>query len=362
VGKSDPIDAEHTAKEVLAGRALAIPKLAEGAVETIRLVKIARDGAVRAQSQAMITLKAVLVTAPDELRAELGAVTACAALVGNYRSGSDAAIRYVLGALARRWGALHQEIKTHAQALKELTGAVAPNLLAAFGIGPDVAAELLVMAGGNADRIRSEAAFAKLCGACPIPASSGMTKRHRLNRGGNRQANAALYPGGGGAHALAHAHHGLRAAAHRGRSHQAPSHPLPQALPRARGLPTPSNRPHHRPGRLCRRVEGLDIYRSINAVVESLWRRMQVELLDRKRWSTRLELASAIFEYLEIFHDRQRRHSSLSMLTPGGVRGSPSTNNGSVIPRRRLHRSQDTPEPLGTRGGSADNSVTTIPA
>lgn len=65
--------------------------------------------------------------------------------------------------------------------------------LAAFGIGPDVAAERLVTAGGNADRIRSEAAFAKLCGACPIPASSGMTKRHRLNRGGNRQANAALY-------------------------------------------------------------------------------------------------------------------------------------------------------------------------
>ncbi len=77
--------------------------------------------------------------------------------------------------------------------LKDLTKAVAPELVDAFGVGPDIAAEMLVTAGSNTNRIRSEAAFAKLCGACPIPASSGMTKRHRLNRGGNRQANAALY-------------------------------------------------------------------------------------------------------------------------------------------------------------------------
>jgi transposase len=84
-------------------------------------------------------------------------------------------------------------IKVHSRLLKQLTKATAPALIEAFGIGPDVATELLLAAGDNTDRIRSESAFAKLCGACPIPASSGKTNRHRLNRGGNRQANSALY-------------------------------------------------------------------------------------------------------------------------------------------------------------------------
>lgn len=100
----------------------------------------------------------------------------------------------MLRALAQRWLALHTEIALHSRHLKRLTHTAAPQLGAAFGIGPDIAAELLVTAGDNGDRIRSEAALAKLCGACPIPASSGRTTgRHRLNRGGNRQANAALY-------------------------------------------------------------------------------------------------------------------------------------------------------------------------
>jgi transposase len=89
---------------------------------------------------------------------------------------------------------LHEEIKVHSRHLKQLTKTAAPELVAAFGIGPDITAEMLVTAGDNTDRIRSEAALAKLCGACPIPASSGKTNgRHRLNRGGNRQANAALH-------------------------------------------------------------------------------------------------------------------------------------------------------------------------
>jgi len=106
----------------------------------------------------------------------------------------DAAMRHVLGSLARRWLALHEEIKTHSRHLKVQTKAAAPQLVQAVGIGLDIAAEMLVTAGDNRDRIRSEAAFAKMCGACPIPAGSGKTNgRHRLNRGGNRQANAALY-------------------------------------------------------------------------------------------------------------------------------------------------------------------------
>jgi transposase len=200
-GKSDTIDAEHAAREVLAGKATATPKLADGIVEAIRLVKIARDTAVKAHTTAMITLKATLVTASDELRAELEPltdfklVTACAALIaGNDLADPAEAMRHVLGSLARRWLGLHEEIKVHTRHLKRLTKTAAPELVAAFGVGPDIAAEMLVTAGDNSDRIRSDAALAKLCGACPIPAGSGKTNgRHRLNRGGNRQANAALY-------------------------------------------------------------------------------------------------------------------------------------------------------------------------
>lgn len=200
-GKSDAIDAEHAARELLAGTATATPKLADGIVEAIRLVKIARDSAVKAHSQAMITLKATLVTATDDLRAELEPlsdfklVKACAELDTTGDIADPAvAMCAVLASLARRWLELHEEIKVHSRTLEGLTRSAAPDLLDAFGIGPDTAAEMLVTAGDNTDRIRSEAALAKLCGACPIPAGSGKTNgRHRLNRGGNRQANAALY-------------------------------------------------------------------------------------------------------------------------------------------------------------------------
>lgn len=200
VGKSDIVDAEHAAREVLSGQATSVPKASDGNVEVLRLVKIARDTAVKSRSQAMITLKATLVTAPDDRRAELKGlsdfrlVTACAALTDGPPSDPACATSYVLQSLARRWLALHEEIKEHTHHLKRITEETAPQLTAAFGIGFDSAAELLIAAGDNAHRIRSEAAFAKLCGVCPIPASSGKTTgRHRLNRGGNRQANAALY-------------------------------------------------------------------------------------------------------------------------------------------------------------------------
>ncbi len=200
-GKSDTIDAEHAARQVLSGARMAQPKTADGQIEALRLIKIARDTAVKARTTAMITLKATLVTAGDELRAELEPLTdfklvaACAELESATSLGDpDAAMRHVLGSLARRWLDLHEEIKIHSRHLKKQTKAVAPQLVQAVGVGLDIAAELLVTAGDNRDRIRSEAAFAKMCGACPIPAGSGKTNgRHRLNRGGNRQANAALY-------------------------------------------------------------------------------------------------------------------------------------------------------------------------
>ena len=104
-----------------------------------------------------------------------------------------ASVKHSLRSLATRWLTLSAEISTHDGALDSITRAAAPTLREAFGIGPDASAEMMIVAGDNPSRIRSEAAFAKLCGACPIPASTGVTNRHRLFRGGHRQANATLY-------------------------------------------------------------------------------------------------------------------------------------------------------------------------
>jgi transposase len=120
-----------------------------------------------------------------------------AAAAGSIAAGSAhltlASAKASLRAIARRWLLLDAEIKQHDAHLEVLTAAQVPDLLEARGIATGTAAEMLLLVGDNPERIHSEAAFAKLCGACPIPASSGKTIRHRLNRGGNRQANAALY-------------------------------------------------------------------------------------------------------------------------------------------------------------------------
>jgi transposase len=195
--KSDTVDAEAAARSVLAGTATAIPKTADA--EMIRQVKVARDTAVKARTSAMISLKAVLVNAPGELREQLQPLTKmalihrCAALRPGPVTDTTSAAKHTLRAIARRWLALDAEIKTHEQILNQLTTDLVPDLVAAFGIGADIASEMLIVAGDNPERVRSEPAFAKLCGVAPIPASSGMTNRHRLNRGGHRQANSALY-------------------------------------------------------------------------------------------------------------------------------------------------------------------------
>jgi transposase len=199
-GKSDTADAEIAARQVLAGVAKATPKFADGHVEMIRQLKVARDTAVKARTTAMITLKQVVVNAPAELRETLSVlsdkalVNRCARFrVGNLTDTTTSA-KFSLRTLARRWLALSAEIAEADRHLDQLTTNVAPSMRQAFGIGPDTAAEMLVIFGDNPDRIHSDAAFAKLCGACPVPASSGMTSgRHRLYTGGHRQANAALY-------------------------------------------------------------------------------------------------------------------------------------------------------------------------
>lgn len=198
-GKSDPIDAEAAARAVLAGTATATPKSGDDQVEVIRILKLTRDSAVKAQTQAVNQLKAVLVTAPCELRESLtglGQVTLlerCAALRPGEPTTPLSAAKYSLRLLARRALTLRAEAKHLRRHLTELTTAAAPALVALTGVGPDTAAATLLAAGDNPHRLHSEAAFAALCGTNPIPASSGKITRFRLNRGGNRQANAALH-------------------------------------------------------------------------------------------------------------------------------------------------------------------------
>ena len=148
----------------------------------------------------MLALKAIIVGAPEVLREQLEAITSKMALVRHLaalRPGplttTTASAKAGLRAIARRWLDLEAEIRVHDLHLGRLTERCAPEMVAAHGIGTGTAAEMLILVGDNPERIRSEAALAKLCGACPIPASSGKTSRHRLNRGGHRQANAALH-------------------------------------------------------------------------------------------------------------------------------------------------------------------------
>ena len=198
-GKSDPTDAEMAARALLAGVADATPKSGEGEVEMIRMLKSAKDSAVKARTQAINQMKALVVTAPAELRETLdglaaGAlVTRCKSFRTGRLDGPLAAARYTLRSLARRYLQLSKEIHELQVQLERLAGMANPALVSIFGVGLDTAATLLISAGSNPQRLRSEAAFASLCGVNPIPASSGKTNRHRLNRGGDRQANAALH-------------------------------------------------------------------------------------------------------------------------------------------------------------------------
>jgi transposase len=199
-GKTDCLDAEGAARSVLSGQATARPKTQTGSSEMIRDLKIARDTAVKSRSQAMVTLKTLIINAPADLRDTLDHIRGKVALIRHiaaFRPGDInsplASAKAAMRALARRWLWLHEEIIEHDKELERLVTERAPELMASHGIATLTVAEMLILVGDDPTRIRSEAAFAKLCGVCPIPASSGKTHRFRLNRGGNRQANAALY-------------------------------------------------------------------------------------------------------------------------------------------------------------------------
>jgi len=192
-GKNDPVDAEAAARAVLAGDAHAVPKDRNGTVGELRALVVARRSAIKARTQATNQLRALLVDGDDELRSRLGPLhkahlaRACAQLV------PSAGLRLALGSLGCRWLALNDEITNLDAAITGMVRRTAPRLLERHSVGVQTAAQLLITAGDNPDRLHSEAAFAAMCGASPVQASSGKTIRHRLNRGGDRAANSALW-------------------------------------------------------------------------------------------------------------------------------------------------------------------------
>lgn len=200
-GKSDPLDAENAARRALAGRDHTTPKDTTTIVEAIRLLHLARGGAIEARTAAFNQIKDLINTAPDSLRDRLRGKTLqrIAVEAGQFEANQDAladpeeATRAALRSIAHRVTALNQEIKALDRQLKALVTRAAPTTLELSGVGIINAAQLLITAGGNPDRLPSEASFAALCAVCPIPASSGKTTRHRLNPGGDREANRGLF-------------------------------------------------------------------------------------------------------------------------------------------------------------------------
>jgi len=201
-GKSDPIDALAAARAARTGRASATPKVKTGPVESLRMIKIARDSAVKDRTRALGQLRDLATTAPTAIHDELIGLTGKQRTARAARFRPDPtrladpvhAAKHAMRTLAQRIVALTEEIATADHAIDTLTADMAPTLRALPQVGPQIAAQLLITAGQNLDRMRSEASFAKLAGVAPVPASSGKhSTRMRLNRGGDRHANSALY-------------------------------------------------------------------------------------------------------------------------------------------------------------------------
>jgi transposase len=198
-GKSDPIDAYAAAAAALAEPDLPAPKTGDGQVEAVRQLLVARRSAVKARTAAIAQIKMLLVTAPETIRAkfrsldEEALISALARTRPAEATTAAGAAGHALRSLAKRHQTLTEEIDELDALLETLVKTINPGLVAARGLGTVTSAQLLVTAGDNPDRLRSEASFAALCGVSPIPASSGKTTRHRLNRGGDRQANSAIH-------------------------------------------------------------------------------------------------------------------------------------------------------------------------
>lgn len=199
-GKSDPLDAVAAARAVLADDGTATPK--DERTNVIRTLHLARRSGVKARTAAINQIKAILIAAPVKIREKYSGttvsalVTALAASRPRTGNGTDpltASTMSALKALAKRVQFLDEQDRDLTGQIDILVTEMNPALRAAYGVGPDTAAQLIITAGANPERLHSEASFAALCGAAPVPASSGQTTRHRLSRGGDRAANNALH-------------------------------------------------------------------------------------------------------------------------------------------------------------------------
>ena len=198
-GKSDPLDAVSAARAALSGRASGAPKGRDGAVEAIRALMVAKRSARSVRTQTINQARALVVTGPDDVRARFAAhgPAELVAELASLRPRPGSMVRYhtllSLRELGRRAQFLDGQLQRLDESIVPLVTARAPGLLALYGVGPDTAAMLLVAAGDHPERLRSEAAWAHLCATAPLSASSGKVTRYRLNPGGDRQANHALY-------------------------------------------------------------------------------------------------------------------------------------------------------------------------
>jgi len=198
-GKSDPEDAISAARAAQGGEAKGEAKTRDGNVESMRVLRIARASARSGRTKALNQMRSIVSTAPDELREELRGLSIyrllerCATFRPAERRDVVSLTKRTLRMLAQRALALEEEVKEIDRVLKPLLKETAPELLSVTGVGTDVGTALMVAVGDNPERLKSEATFAHLCGVSPIDASSGKNERHRLNRGGDRSANSALW-------------------------------------------------------------------------------------------------------------------------------------------------------------------------
>jgi transposase len=198
-GKSDPLDAVSAARAAQSGRAAGAPKGRDGSVEAIRALMVAKRSAAGERTQTISQARALVLTGPADIRARFArhSTVALVAALASQRPRPGDVVGYATGVALRELGRRAQfpgsQLERPGELIAPLVAARAPGLLAVYGAGPTTAALLLIAAGDHPGRLRSEAAWAHLCAAAPIPASSGKTVRHRLNPGGDRQANHALW-------------------------------------------------------------------------------------------------------------------------------------------------------------------------
>jgi len=200
-GKNDDFDAQSAAHAAFAKRRTVTPRSRDGMVESLRILKVCRKTAVQARRVALQIIQTSIVCSPDRLRDLLRNMTRMKLIrtlaawrpdLTGYRDVEEA-YKIALKSLARRYLELHDEVAELDDMIEAIVKDLAPELIARNGVGLNSAAQLLLTAGDNPERLRSEASFAALCGVSPVPASSGKTTRHRLNRGGDRAANSALH-------------------------------------------------------------------------------------------------------------------------------------------------------------------------